>query len=604
MTYRRVMRLPWLVALVPLAACGPDESGGACKDSFVAGDLVVTEVMADFAAPEGGTGTDDGKEWFEIYNNTDRPVSLKGVTVVHSKADGSKPSSHIIDDVTIAPGQFFTLGNATQDLLPAYVDYGFSADLGDFYNTGGGQLALKCGDKEIDSAIYDSVKSGHTRQLTNQSPPDYTLNDDQVNWCEAKDTEYETNNFGTPGADNDCAPVIAGACSDSGVSRPVMLPSPGDLVITELMQQPVGTDSDQEWFELKATNNVDLNGLGIDRTADTTTPFVIESATCINVQAGTYVVVARSADMLANGGLPAGAIVATYTKPDLVTGTTTLGPGDLTLVLNGTVIDAVSWTSSFSGDSMALDPDLTDATSNDSQSNFCAGVTSYGAGGNGTPGGVNGQCASMPPAGKCDMGGGNFRDIVKPDTNALVITEVMPNPACVIVPPATTCSESPLEWFEITNAGTASFDLNGLGLDRPGDTTPGSGLPSVVSIPDCKPLAPGSYALFAKSADSATNGGMNNVDATFALTMVNSNGGQVQVVDPTTCTGSPPVCTTIYDVATWGTAADGVSQQLQPTMLNPTANDTAANYCPAKSGQVYGSVPANFGTPKLANVCM
>ena len=66
--------------------------------------------------------------------------------------DDSKPSQHKMTDVTIAPGQYFTLGNATQDLVPAYVDYGYSASLGDFYNTDGGKLALKCGSTEIDSA--------------------------------------------------------------------------------------------------------------------------------------------------------------------------------------------------------------------------------------------------------------------------------------------------------------------------------------------------------------------------------------------------------------------------------------------------------------------
>ncbi len=165
-------------ALGALGACGPDDSGPGCKDSFHAGDLVITEVFADFQAPAGGTGTDTGKEWFEIYNNLDRPVDLKGLTIVHSRPDGSKAQSHTMIDVTLAPGQYFTLGNATPDLIPAYVDYGYSADLGDFYNTDGGKLALKCTDAEIDSATYEGVKAGHSRELSSASAPDYTFNDD------------------------------------------------------------------------------------------------------------------------------------------------------------------------------------------------------------------------------------------------------------------------------------------------------------------------------------------------------------------------------------------------------------------------------------------
>src|SRR5262245_24829870 len=181
MTYRRQMRG---ASLLGLEACGPDSNDGPCKDQLVVGDLVITEVFADYAAPNGGTGTDDGKEWFEVYNNSDRPLSLKGLTIVHSRPDDSKPSSHVMSDVTIAPGQFFTLGNSTSDLVPAYVDYGYSADLGDLYNADGGKLTLKCGNTEIDSAIYDSVKSGHSRELSNLVPPDYMRNDDAANWCE------------------------------------------------------------------------------------------------------------------------------------------------------------------------------------------------------------------------------------------------------------------------------------------------------------------------------------------------------------------------------------------------------------------------------------
>src|SRR5690349_389793 len=92
MIYSGGMRLALFLALV--AACGPSSSGGACKDQILAGDLVITEVFADFQAPSGGTGTDTGKEWFEIYNNADHPLDLKGLTIVHSRPDGSKAMEH------------------------------------------------------------------------------------------------------------------------------------------------------------------------------------------------------------------------------------------------------------------------------------------------------------------------------------------------------------------------------------------------------------------------------------------------------------------------------------------------------------------------------
>jgi hypothetical protein len=583
------MRRTWLFLLAPLVACGPDDTSTDCKDNLLAGDLVVTEVLADYAAPSGGTGTDDGKEWFEIYNNAERPVSLKGVTIVHSRPDGTKSATHTIDDITLAPGQFFTLGNATQDLVPAYVDYGYGADLGDFFNSDGGKLALKCGDSVIDEAVYDTVKSGHSRQLSNAGPPDYTLNDDQVNWCEANDSEFEPNNFGTPGQDNDCSPIVMGSCSDGGSMRAVVSPAPGDLVITEVMPSPNGTDSDAERFEAKALASFDLNGLGVGRASDTT-PDLIGTTDCIPVTSGTNIVFAHDTDPTVNGELPSGSVLATFPTA-LVAGSTT-SPGDIQLTLGGTLLDVITWTKSTTAKSLQLDPDVTNASANDDGSNFCDATTTYGAGGMGTPGMDNEQCASQPPAGKCDIGDGTFRDIVKPAIGDLVISELMPNPA----------TEPGQEWFEITNISGASFDLNGLGLDRD-DDSPG---PIVIAASLCKPVGAGMQALFARSGDAGTNGGLTGAtapDATFTFTMINSN-GTVQIVDPTSCsvasTGNPSVCTTIYDKAVWGTTADSTSLQLPPAMLTTAANDVSTNYCPGVTE--YGTF-ANVGTPKAANSC-
>jgi hypothetical protein len=558
---------------------------------LVAGDLVITEVFADYAAPTGGTGTDEGKEWFEIYNNADEPHSLKGLTIVHSRADGMRASTHTMADITIAPGQYFTLGNSTSDLVPPYVDYGYSADLGDMFNTDGGKLVLKCGDSEIDSAQYELVKSGRSRQLTNLGPPDYTANDDLANWCEARDTEFEANNYGTPGQDNDCAPVVAGACSDGGVMRPVMSPGPGELVITEVMPSPgMVSDTAGEWFEAMASGSFDLNGLGLDRAGDSSNPNVISSAMCIHVNDGDYVVFAKSLDSAMNGGIT-GAVGSFGFS--MVAGSMT-SPGDVQIVAGGTVVDAISWTRSTSGRALQLDPDLTDATSNDNASNFCDATMTYGLGDFGTPGLPNAQCTMLPPPGMCDDNG-TPRAIVKPAMGNLVITEIMPNPKG---------TETTREWFEITNLGSTPFDLNGLGLDRAGD----SSMPSVVNSATCKPVLPGAFALLARGTDPASNGGLPAVDATFAFSMVNGN-GDVQVVDPTTCSGSPIVCTTVYDNVPYTTAAgwpatataDGVSAQVRPGMYTTVDNDTFANFCPALVD--YGT-EMNKGTPKAANACM
>lgn len=562
------------------AACGPANHEGACKELLIAGDLVVTEIFADYQAAAGGTGVDEGKEWIEVYNASGRPLELRGLTVIHGRPDGSRQRSHTVDDVTVAPGQFFTMGNSAQDLLPPYIDYGYSADLGDLFNSEGGKLELRCGETQIDAAIYEGVRTGRSRQLTAAQPPDYTLNDTGGSWCEANATEFEAENFGTPGQDNDCTPVIVGQCNDGIAMRDTVGPGPGDLVITEVMPSPSTVDDAfGEWFEARVMKDLDLNGVGLDRAGDTTAnPDLIESLDCLRVTAGTHVVFARDVDSLLNGGLTAHAPF----RFALITGTAG-APGDLRIMNGPTIVDAVAWTSSRTSRSLSLDPDLTNVTANDDGSNFCDGATAYNTVGAivdfGTPGAANAQCPLLPPAGQC-LDSGTPRPIVKPAAGQLVITELLANPAG-------TGSDAAQEWFEIKNTGATAFDLNGLGLR--GNTT----TVNLISSADCKRVAPGGYALFAHGTDPAANGMLPAVDATFSFALVQSN-GSLTVLDGTA----------VVDAVTWTIGIqDGASKQLPPALTTTTANDNPDSFCDALPTQIYGSA-ANLGTPRAVNACM
>ena len=574
------------VGMLALTACGPSaNTTGACKDSIVVGDLEVTEVFADFKAAAGGSGADAGKEWFEIFNASDRPIDLEGLRIDHSRPDGSKLQSHVMTTATVAPGQYFTLGNSTPDLVPAYIDYGYSADLGDMFNADGGKIALNCADSEIDSAIYDTVKEGHSRQLTAATAPDYTLNDDQLNWCEASDSTFEASNFGTPGGDNDCTPVVIGACNDAGVMRPTVSPTVGDLVITEVMPNPAAVaDAEGEWFEAKALSDIDLNGLGLDRAGDSSNPNVITSPDCIHVAAGSYMLFAQNADMTMNGNLPAGSVKGTFNFA-MIDGTVA-APGDVQIVLGSTVIDAVTWTSTRSGRSHALDPDLQDPSANDAESNFCDGTTQYNMVAAltdfGTPNADNDQCVLLPPAGMCSDAGVN-RNIVKPAAGQLVITEVLANPANVL--DGTTDAQK--EWFELTNTGATAFDLNELILKSPGTT----GTP--VASAACISVMPAAFALIARSNDPTKNGMLPPPDVTFNFSLVDSgaNAG-VSVLDGAT----------VLDAVAWTAVGSGLTTALDPDHLNTLDNDvfnvTAGAIC--RGATAYGDA-TNKGTPKAAN---
>ncbi|HEX3763253.1 MAG TPA: lamin tail domain-containing protein [Kofleriaceae bacterium] len=557
-----------------LAACGPTPPAAlGCQAALLPGDLVITEVFADFQATAGAAGTDAGKEWFEIYNARGEAIDLTGLRITASQPDGSRANTHVVRKAGVEPGQYFTLGNAPADATPAYVDYGYGTDLGTLSNTNGGKLALSCGDAEIDSAVYAGVRAGHSRELTGAQPPDYTLNDDQANWCQASAAEFEAGNFGTPGAANDCSPVIGGQCSDGGAMRAPAPPGPGDLVITEVMASPAAVADDVgEWLEARVMTDVDLLGVGVSRVAGTAAA-VIAGPDCHHARAGSYVVFARSADPTVNGGIPAASIAGTFAF-NLITGSVA-APGDVAIVAGTTVVDAVTWTHSTSGAALQLDPDRIDASANDSESNFCDATRPYGLGDLGTPGADNAQCTLLPGPGMCDDGG-TVRAIAAPRPGDLVISEFLANPANVAGQ-----TDATREWFEVTNTGTAAFDLNELVVGRIG----AAGAP--VESARCIPVAPGGFAVFARSADPALDGMLPVVHATFKFGLVDTD-GDIQIAHGAT----------VLDAVQWTSVTPGVASQLDPRHLTTADNDVAANFCPATTA--YGDM-TNQGTPGAAN---
>jgi len=381
--------LAWMV--VAIAACGPSmPPPDDCRIPLLPGDLVITEVFADYKAAAGSTGVDTGKEWFEIYNASGEPIDLAGLMITHSRVDGSRPNTHTLRPATAAVRQFFTLGSAAPGAVPAYIDYGYGTDLGDLSNSDGGKLTLSCGDREIDSAIYGDVKQGHSRELTGAQPPDYTRNDDPSSWCQANDAEFETGNFGTPGADNAPCEMLPGRgmCDDGTTVRPIVAPVPGQLVISEVLANPANiagaTDATREWFEVASAGPAfDLNDLLVGRIGAAGAP--VQSARCITVPALGFAVFARSADPGENGGLPQ--VQATFRFGLVDTS------GDIQIAAGTTVLDAVRWTSVTSGVASQLDPRYLTPADNDVAASFCAATAAYGDQTSlGTPGAANRSC--------------------------------------------------------------------------------------------------------------------------------------------------------------------------------------------------------------------
>jgi len=356
------------------------------------------------------------------------------------------------------------------------------------------------------------------------------------------------------------------ACSDddSGNACEANL-LPGDLVITEVMPNPEGADDGKEWFEVynATSTTINLRGLTLvysraDGTSRKT--HVIESA---SIDAGQYMVF---------GGIIEVAMPAymDYAYADDLGSLTNTG-GRLALECNATLVDDVVYLEGASGVSISYDGRLVpDAIGNDTITDWCDSESEYEVDNLGTPGAANDQCAGGNPTGTC-LDGGVERDIVPPQAGDVVITELMPNPAAV--------DDGEGEWVEVYFAQAA--DLNGLQLGDASDPTS-----MMVGSADCIPVAAGTYVVFARNADSATNGGLTGVSYEFGFTLNNTS--------ETVSVGYDDV---VLDEVSYASSEAGASISLDSAILDATQNDDATNWCDAVDA--YGD--GDLGTPGAAN---
>lgn len=374
-------------AFIATLACGlgcsgrPSAQVKGCVEELSAGDLVITEVMAD---PKG---SDEGKEWFEIYNAAGRDVDLSGVVVTSSKADGSNLKKIALDGLFARAGQYLVLGSAMPAAAPTWVDFAYASGLGSLLNTSNGRLQIICGEEVIDDVIYLSPGEGFSLSLDGSVPPDAQRNDDPTKWCKATE-EYEPGNFGTPGEPNGaCVSAIPeGSCWDGTTIRPVRAPTVGTVIISEFLADPKAvSDTNGEWVEVFVAKDMDLNGLQLGK-SEAQMIDLFTTANCVEAKGGSWLVFARKADPSVNGGVNEVAGILPF-------GLTNSG---MTLVVGyrGQIIDKVVYSAGWvkPGASTSLDPDYLDPQQNDEVSAWCFGTETFGAGDLGTPGAPNPPC--------------------------------------------------------------------------------------------------------------------------------------------------------------------------------------------------------------------
>ncbi|PCC67752.1 hypothetical protein SAMN02745121_02388 [Nannocystis exedens] len=353
--------------------CGGPPPTGQCTDPDTqtprdidppqAGELLITEWMANPSL----VGDTEG-EWFELFADAD--FDLNGLEL------GKVWDPYTVGDVVPSAGDCLEVKAGDSVLIARSADPAVNGGLPaprfvtklSLGNSNGG-LFVGHGGAELDHVAYASTSDGDSTQLSLElitpGALDVAVNDDPANLCFA-DALYNAADKGSPGAQNvSCGGGFVDPCFDPelGAMREKQSPGVGDLVITEFLANPSGTETDREWFEVLANADVDLNNVkALSKFAPT--PAELAAAKtfggtdCIAVTAGTRALVARKADPAVNGGLPGVDAVFGFSLANSA-GAVSLAVGDL-------VLDAVQWATS-QGEDIAtqLDPGVSNPALND-----------------------------------------------------------------------------------------------------------------------------------------------------------------------------------------------------------------------------------------------
>ncbi|MBN2495811.1 MAG: right-handed parallel beta-helix repeat-containing protein [Deltaproteobacteria bacterium] len=164
--------------------------------------------------------------------------------------------------------------------------------------------------------------------------------------------------------------------------------SEGDLVISEIMTNPAAvSDSVGEWFEIHNPTGADIDIEGFTFADNDDESFTVQGGPVI-VAAGGYLVLGRSDDLQANGGVSVDYVYSGFLLANNI--------DEIVIWAGGAEIDRVEYdATSFplgSGASTSLSPDRLDHLSNDDGESWCAATSPLTGGDLGTPGAANDAC--------------------------------------------------------------------------------------------------------------------------------------------------------------------------------------------------------------------
>lgn len=440
---------------------GASCADGACVGAIAqSGEVIITEYMV---LPPGEENAKFAKQWIELYNTTDDAIELRGWTIdTATQSHTIAPGMDGMDSLSIPAKGHVLISNGADPLGDGTApDYRYS----DILMGIEGSLTIKDGAAGTVDYLFwkrGSTTQARSRQIEAGSDLTATSNDSSDVWCpNLSDMVGADGAYGTPGSTNSacaadpCAVFTCGAkpadyckgeaaavkytndtpaCQVSSFKSPycdfapmetmcmgdmpyclegacIGVPgniptAPGQLIITEIMGDPNGTDTDREWIEVYNTTDAELSLFTLkieDNELDSKFSSVeILDPTAV-VPAKGYAVLATNTDPAVNGG-----IMGSYelgsgllkNTPDLDMNTG-LSLMTLKIVTAGdVVIDEAYYGTPESAESQQLslsaytDAMITDFTPvNDVADSVCLATMDYAMDiGKGSPGSANEEC--------------------------------------------------------------------------------------------------------------------------------------------------------------------------------------------------------------------
>jgi cysteine-rich repeat protein len=229
-----------------------------------------------------------------------------------------------------------------------------------------------------------------------------TDNDGKGDVCQALPDPVCGNKVIEAGEECDDGNDLAGDGCDKCVTEIADAVQPGDLMITEIMNDPtIVTDEKGEWFEITNLTDkpIDLDKMVVIGKAAATDSFTVDGkGSPVLIQPGEYFVFGGNVDITTNGGAT---VNYAYTQSKFPLGNSTsdiveLKIGNVTIDKVEYFLGSNGWPTA-KGKSYSLSDDVTSTVDNDIGANWCTGSEIFGKGDLGSPGKQNPTCVAPPP---------------------------------------------------------------------------------------------------------------------------------------------------------------------------------------------------------------